>query len=237
MTVISGDDMQALCARRGETASVSMMLVGAQEPGSQVLVHLGTAMRVLGPDEARAIDDALEGLQAALNGENFENFFADLIEREPELPAFLQDHKTMDNTTSPHEVALVDENNAEAILSAAGKTDHILLFFPGDPVQCPETNDVAVIFPQLLTAFGGRLRGAIVAPGAERSLSERFHVDVLPSLAVVRAGETIGVIARVRDWADYLQKIEGFLDPQATPLPKVAKPRVEFTFSTKGATA
>ncbi len=91
MTILSGDDAQALCARKGETQSVSMLLVGAQAPGTRVLVHLGTAMRVLELEEAQAIDDALDGLAAALSGEGFEHYFADLIDREPELPAFLRD--------------------------------------------------------------------------------------------------------------------------------------------------
>lgn len=91
MTILSGDDAQALCVRKGETQSVSMLLVGAQAPGTRVLVHLGTAMRVLEPEEAQVIDDALDGLAAASRGESFEHYFADLIDREPELPEFLRD--------------------------------------------------------------------------------------------------------------------------------------------------
>jgi hydrogenase expression/formation protein HypC len=93
MTVLSGDGAQAICERKGQAESVSMLLVGAQAPGTRVLVHLGTAMRVLDADEARAIDDALDGLAAALRGERFESFFSDLIDREPELPAFLRAEK------------------------------------------------------------------------------------------------------------------------------------------------
>jgi len=91
MTILSGDDAQALCVRRGETQSVSMLLLGAQAPGTSVLVHLGTAMRVLESQEAQAIDDAIDGLAAASRGESFERYFADLVDREPELPEFLRD--------------------------------------------------------------------------------------------------------------------------------------------------
>ncbi|MDJ0448774.1 HypC/HybG/HupF family hydrogenase formation chaperone [Methylocystis sp. JR02] len=93
MTVLSGDDARALCERKGETQSVSMLLVGAQTPGTKVLVHLGTAMRVLDAEEAQSIDDALDGLEAALSGGDFEQYFADLIDREPQLPDFLRDQK------------------------------------------------------------------------------------------------------------------------------------------------
>ena len=93
MAVLSGDDTRALCDRKGETQSVSMLLVGAQAPGTFVLVHLGTAMRVLEAEEAQSIDDALEGLAAALNGGDFEHYFADIIDREPQLPVFLREQK------------------------------------------------------------------------------------------------------------------------------------------------
>jgi hydrogenase expression/formation protein HypC len=94
MTILSGDESRALCERKGATASVSMLLLGAQPEGTRVLVHLGTAMRVLGGDEAQAIDDALDGLAAAISGESFEHYFADLIDREPELPPFLRIERT-----------------------------------------------------------------------------------------------------------------------------------------------
>jgi hydrogenase expression/formation protein HypC len=93
MTVLSGDAAQAVCARKGETTAVSMLLVGEQPPGARVLVHLGAAMRVLEEAEAEIIDAALDGLEAALRGESFDHHFADLIGREPELPVFLQKPK------------------------------------------------------------------------------------------------------------------------------------------------
>ena len=90
MTVISGDESEALCKRRGETTTVSMLLVGAQAAGTHVLVHLGSAVRVLSSEEASLIDNALDGLSAALKGESFAHLFADLVDREPQLPDFLQ---------------------------------------------------------------------------------------------------------------------------------------------------
>ena len=67
-----------------------MMLVGAVPVGTQVLVHVDSAVRVLDADEARQIDDALDGVAAALAGQPFEHLFADLIDREPALPDFLR---------------------------------------------------------------------------------------------------------------------------------------------------
>lgn len=130
-------------------------------------------------------------------------------------------------------IPIVADETLEAVLPAG--QENFLLLFAGDPAQRPEASDVAVIFPELLKAFAGRLSGAIVAQGAEKSLGARFQVDVFPSLALIRDGATTGVIARIRDWAEYLQKIEALLDPDAAPLVKA--PRVEITFSRKGAQA
>jgi hydrogenase expression/formation protein HypC len=66
------------------------MLIGPQPAGTRVLVHIDSAVRVLDDDEAEAIDRALEGLAAAMNGEAFEHLFQDLIDREPTLPAHLR---------------------------------------------------------------------------------------------------------------------------------------------------
>jgi hydrogenase expression/formation protein HypC len=90
MTVLEGDAFLAVCERRGETTRVSMLLVGAQAAGAKVLVHLDAAVRLLGDLEAQQIDDALDALQEALNGENVDHRFADLVGREPELPEFLR---------------------------------------------------------------------------------------------------------------------------------------------------
>jgi hydrogenase-1 operon protein HyaE len=129
-------------------------------------------------------------------------------------------------------VPAIDGANAAQVL---GEGD-ALLFFPGDPAQRPEVIDVAVIFNELLAAYRGRLRGAVIAAGAEKALGKTYHVDVFPSLAVIRGGATIGVIPRIRDWVEYKDKIEGFLDPRTRPLEAPA-PRVAITHSHKGAQA
>ena len=90
MRVVEGDDLTAVCRRRGEAQRVSMLLVGEQPVGTHVLVHLGSAVRVLDPEEARLIDDALEGLAAAMEGQNVDALFADLVGREPQLPEHLR---------------------------------------------------------------------------------------------------------------------------------------------------
>lgn len=91
MRVVAASEFVAQCERHGAISSISLMLVGPQPPGTQLLTHLGSAIRVLDAEEARAIDDALAGLAEAVEGRAFETLFADLISREPELPLHLRD--------------------------------------------------------------------------------------------------------------------------------------------------
>jgi hydrogenase-1 operon protein HyaE len=133
-----------------------------------------------------------------------------------------------------HGLVPVDETSIDAFLARA---PHALLFFAGDPAQRSETHDVAVVLPQLIAAFGGRLQAAIVAPQAESALAGRFGVCVYPSLVVTRGGEPIGVLPKIYDWADYLSRIEEWLRPDAPVLSRPAGPRVNITFSGQETTA
>jgi hydrogenase expression/formation protein HypC len=90
MTLLADGDMTAPCGRGGETRTISLLLIGPQPAGTRVLVHIDTAVRVLDAEEAEAIDRALEGVAAALDGRAFEHLFQDLIDREPTLPAHLR---------------------------------------------------------------------------------------------------------------------------------------------------
>jgi hydrogenase expression/formation protein HypC len=90
MTVLKCEDGMALCERRGDRQQVSMLLIGAQAPNAKVLVYLGSAVRLLGDVEAAQIDDALDALLEALEGKNVDHRFADLVDREPQLPEFLR---------------------------------------------------------------------------------------------------------------------------------------------------
>jgi len=90
MTIVETDGISALCSFGGEQRRVSVMLLSNPPVGAKVLVFLDSAVRLLDDDEARLIEDALRGLQAAINGGDCDAFFADLIDREPELPEHLR---------------------------------------------------------------------------------------------------------------------------------------------------
>jgi hydrogenase assembly chaperone HypC/HupF len=78
MRVIESNGFVALCEGRGEQRSVNAMLVDEMAPGQWVLVHLGSALRLLDEEEAAQINDALDALTAALHGDSIDGYFADL---------------------------------------------------------------------------------------------------------------------------------------------------------------
>lgn len=93
MRVIETGQGQALCQTRDgkDTQQVDMLLVGDLPAGSWVLVFLGAAREVLDEATARQIGDALTAVEMAMHGNGaVDHLFADLVEREPQLPEFLQ---------------------------------------------------------------------------------------------------------------------------------------------------
>ncbi|MCB1955265.1 MAG: HypC/HybG/HupF family hydrogenase formation chaperone [Rhodocyclaceae bacterium] len=92
MQVIEGG-MQADCRdAHGAVHRVDMLLVGPQPAGAWLLTYLGAAREVI--DARRAADigralSALEQLSAGMQPD-LDAAFADLLEREPQLPEFLR---------------------------------------------------------------------------------------------------------------------------------------------------
>ncbi|MBI5132782.1 MAG: hydrogenase accessory protein [Rhodopseudomonas palustris] len=104
---------------------------------------------------------------------------------------------------------VVDAATVDDFIAAAGRIS--VLFFRGDPTRFPEAADVAVILPELIAAFPGRLIAAEIDPAAERALMPRFGVLVCPALVLARPGRTLGVIAKIQDWSAYVARIRAML--------------------------
>ena len=94
MRVLEQDGVTALCERWGVRRRVSLLVVGDVAPGAHLLVHIDTAVRVLDVEEAALVDDALRGLEAALDGRPLDPYFSDLEGRAPELPPHLRVRRT-----------------------------------------------------------------------------------------------------------------------------------------------
>lgn len=116
----------------------------------------------------------------------------------------------------------LDLAGADAFIEGDG--DAVLLF-PGDVHRLDESADVAVVLPELVAAFGHRLRaGLVLDKEAERSLQRRYRFNAFPALVFLRGGGWLGNIQRMHDWGDYVRDIQTILagepkDPPPFELP------------------
>lgn len=82
-----------------------------------------------------------------------------------------------------------------------------VIFVPGDVKRNLETPDVAVILPELRQAFQGRFDCAVAADSVESELRDATQIHKTPSLIFFRDGQPIGGIPKVRDWSEYIERI------------------------------
>jgi len=91
MQVLETDGAWAWCSDRGERVHVDVRLVEAAPAGSWLLVFHGTAREVVDAARAAEVTSALAAVEAAMRGEtDIGHHFADLVDREPQLPEFLR---------------------------------------------------------------------------------------------------------------------------------------------------
>ncbi len=96
-----------------------------------------------------------------------------------------------------------------------------VLFCGGDPVQYPECLDVAVVLPQMLAAFPGRLRAAVADEETAKVAQTRYGFSRWPTLVFLRAGQYVGVISGMQDWPSFLGQVGQMLDRPASRPPSV----------------
>lgn len=95
MQVIETGDGYAWCVGMGEKRQIDTLLVGDLPVGSWVLTFLDSAREVLSADDAARITDAVQAVNLVMQGDaNIDHLFADLIDREPQLPEFVQQNRT-----------------------------------------------------------------------------------------------------------------------------------------------
>jgi hydrogenase assembly chaperone HypC/HupF len=81
----------AWCEGRNGRKRVDTLLVGAVKPKDWLLVFLDSAREIIDAERAAQVNAALDALDRAAAGQsNFDDCFADLINREPQLPECLR---------------------------------------------------------------------------------------------------------------------------------------------------
>lgn len=95
MQVVEVEGVFAWCNGRNGRRRINTMLLGDVAPGQWLLTFLDTAREAIDAERAALIDSALNALDLVAAGkDNFDDCFADLINREPQLPDFLRKDKT-----------------------------------------------------------------------------------------------------------------------------------------------
>jgi hydrogenase-1 operon protein HyaE len=127
-------------------------------------------------------------------------------------------HVLIDRLVGDLGYAEVSQDNHDDFVATPGMN---LIFFPGDPRTVKDATDVAVVLPELMDAFEGRLNAGVVTDtfGDGVKLKRLYGFTHYPSLVFVRDGDYVGTISRIRDWQEYLTLINELLvaEPRRRP--------------------
>jgi hydrogenase-1 operon protein HyaE len=126
----------------------------------------------------------------------------------PEATPLKARHPLLERLVRDCGIPEVDTDSVDAFVNAEGDA---VLFFSEDLLQHPESGDVAVVLPELVRAFHGRFRAALVSRASERALQKRYGFARWPALVFLRGGEHVGTITSILDWDEYLAKVAELL--------------------------
>ena len=102
-----------------------------------------------------------------------------------------------------------------SLAAFATPQENTVIFLPANPLHYPETLDVAIVLPEFLKVFRGRLSAGVADMNFARELAAKYAITEWPALLFLRRGEYLGSIARMRDWDIYLTKINAFINMSA----------------------
>jgi len=132
----------------------------------------------------------------------------------------------MNNFMFPELIQQLITNNKYPLLTEETVDDFInqhrysVLFFCNDEKLFPESLDVAVILPELMSVFKGQIVPAIVSRDDEMKVQRKYGFTTWPSLVFLKDGKYLGVISKVRDWDEYLNEIQNLMlsEPSFPPV-------------------
>lgn len=92
MQIVEVDGLVAKCRNDEENRyeKVDLSLIGEQPVGTWLTVFLGSGREVIAPEDLDTVLQSRKAMVAALTGGSVDEFFADLVDREPQLPDFLK---------------------------------------------------------------------------------------------------------------------------------------------------
>ncbi|MEB8430687.1 hydrogenase-1 expression HyaE [Cocleimonas sp. KMM 6892] len=113
----------------------------------------------------------------------------------------------IDRLTAELKYPVLDLTNIDEFLE---NNEFSVLFFTEDIKRFPETNDVAVVLPELLSVFPD-LSPAIIARNDEKKIQSLYGFRAWPALVFMRRDQYLDAITGIQDWGDYLTQIKSIL--------------------------
>ncbi len=134
----------------------------------------------------------------------------------PEMPVAPGFSPLMEDVIEREGLPVVMAEELDAFCAGRGV---VALLFMGDHERLVESDDLAIIAPELAMAFEGAFSLAVVARVSERPLQQRFRFTAYPAMVFLREGGYLGAIERLLNWDDYLARIGEILraEPHEPP--------------------
>jgi hydrogenase-1 operon protein HyaE len=107
---------------------------------------------------------------------------------------------------------LLDLSNIDDFLS---DNNHSVLFFTEDAKRFAESNDVAVVLPELISIFP-ELVPAVIARDDEKKLQSLYGFMSWPALVFMRGDKYLDAITGIQDWGEYLEQIKTILSSETS---------------------
>ena len=114
---------------------------------------------------------------------------------------------------------------ASDLATFLAENEYSVLFFSEDPKRFPESNDVAVVLPELLDKFP-QLRAGVIAREDEKQLQKQYGFMSWPALVFSHYDQYLHTLTGIKDWADYLTEIKAALATSPSRPPSVGIPVV-----------
>ncbi len=109
---------------------------------------------------------------------------------------------------------------AETYNAFLADNEQVVLFFCENPERYPESNDVAMVLPEILKEYPD-LKGAIIDRSFERELQKQFDFTRWPALAFFVNGDYRGNMTGIQNWDDYTTQIPDLLSDSPTSIPLI----------------
>jgi hydrogenase-1 operon protein HyaE len=123
----------------------------------------------------------------------------------------------IENMLKNNDLPFVTADNYADFITSAGS---VVLFFCENPDRYPESNDVAMVLPEIIKEFPG-MQGGIVDQAFERELQSQFDFTRWPALAFFADGQYRGNMTGIQNWDDYLEQIPTFLKNNTSAIPAI----------------